>query len=119
MEEMFSLTDEMFFELNDGFFDIVTQQIEILRLAVLQKDFDQLILHAHTLKGSSASLRHHSISTTAADIELHARDRKHFNYGIAIYDLSEEIAHLRSSYQNWKKTYLDKIKSEENSLHSV
>lgn len=119
MKEMFSLTDEMFFELNDGFFDIVTQQIEILRLAILQKDFDQLILHAHTLKGSSASLRHHNISTTAADIELHAKVRASFDYGIAIYNLSEEIAHLRSSYQNWKKTYLDNIKNETDSLHHI
>ena len=116
---MFSLTDDMYFELNDGFFDIIIQQIEILRLAVLQKDFDQLILHSHTLKGSSASLRHNTITLIAADIERHARDKIPYNYGIVIYDLSEEIAQLRSSYHSWKRAYLDKIKIETNPHHPV
>ena len=119
MKEMFSLTDEMFFELNDGFFDIITQQIEILRLAVLQKDFDQLILHSHTLKGSSASLRYNNITLIAADIERHAKDRTPYNYGIVIYDLSDEIAQLRTNYHYWKKTYLDKNKNDVNSPHTV
>jgi HPt (histidine-containing phosphotransfer) domain-containing protein len=105
MKEMFNLTDEMFLELNDGFFDIITQQIEILRLALLQKDFDQLLLHSHTLKGSSASLRHHNITLIATEIEHHAKEKTPFDYGIVIYTLSEDIAQLRTGYHYWKRHY--------------
>lgn len=113
MKEMFKLTDKMFFELHDGFFEIASQQIELLRTAWLQKDFHQLILHSHTLKGSSASLRHISISLIAAEMEHHAKEETPFNYAIVIYELSEEIAQLRSQYLYWKNMNLDKINNED------
>ncbi len=114
MKEMFNLTDEMFFELNDGFFEIASKQIEMLRTALLEKNFDQLILHSHTLKGSSASLRHHSITLIAAEMEKHAKEKAPFNYGIVIYELSVEIAQLASQYSHWKSTNLHKTNNNTN-----
>lgn len=99
---MFNLPDEMFFELNDAFFDIASQQIELLRTALLQKDTEQLILHAHTIKGSSASLYHLSIVHIAREIEHHAKSNDSFDYATAIFKLSEEITRLRSLYMHWK-----------------
>ncbi|MFA6188120.1 MAG: Hpt domain-containing protein [Sulfuricurvum sp.] len=107
MKEMFNLPDEIFFELNDAFFDIAFQQIELLRTALLQKDMEQLILHSHTLKGSSLSLRHLSISRIAAEIEHHAKEKTFFAYATAIYTLSEEITKIRSQYMNWKSHQSD------------
>ena len=102
MKEMFNLPDEVFFELNDAFFEIAAQQIELLRTALMQKEMEQLILHSHTIKGSSQSLRHLSISRAAAEIEHHAREKSFFSYSTAIYALSEEITKLRSDYLHWK-----------------
>lgn len=102
MKEMFYLPDEMFFELNDAFFEISVQQIELLRAALLQKNMEQLILHSHTLKGSSQSLRHLSISRTAAEIEHHAKTQTYFAYATAIHTLAEEISRLQSEYTHWK-----------------
>lgn len=109
MKEMFSLTGELFLELNDAFFEIASQQIDLLRFALLQKDMEQLILHSHTLKGSSASLRHESITLIAAGMEYHAKEESAFNYAKAIYELSEEIARLRSQYMQWKAIHLPDI----------
>ncbi|MDQ1299221.1 MAG: HPt protein [Campylobacterota bacterium] len=109
MQEMFSLPDELFFELNDAFFEIASQQINLIRAAFLQKDFEQLILHAHTLKGSSASLRHLSISRTSAEIEHHAKAKGTFDYATSIYTLAEEITKLRSLYLNWKPAKLKSL----------
>lgn len=109
MKEMFSLTSELFFELNDAFFEIAFQQIEMLRIALLQEDMEQLILHAHTLKGSSASLRHESISLIAGGMEDHAKEGIFFNYPTTIFELSEEIARLRSQYIQWKAINMPKI----------
>lgn len=102
MKEMFNLPDEVFFELNDAFFDIASGQIELLRVALLQKNMEQIILQSHTLKGSSASLRHLTISNASAEIEHHAKANKTFDYATAIYKLSENLAILRSQYMNWK-----------------
>ena len=102
MREMFNLPDEVFFELNDTFFDIASGQIEQLRTALLQKNMEQIILHSHTLKGSSASLRHLTISDTSSEIEHHAKMKEPFDYATAIYKLSENLAILRSQYMNWK-----------------
>jgi len=102
MKTMFSLPDTIFFELNDAFFDIASQQIELLRIAFLQKDTEQLILHSHTIKGSSASLRHLSVSDIAQRIEDHAKATEPFDYATAIFTLSEEITRLRSLYMHWK-----------------
>ncbi len=113
MKEMFSLTDKMFFELNDAFFEIATQQIDLLRTAWLLKDFHQLILHSHTLKGSAASLRHMNISLIAAEMENHAKENAPYNYATVIYELSEDIAHLRSEYMHWKTVNKDKINNED------
>lgn len=109
MKEMFYLPSEMFFELNDAFFEIASQQIDFLRSALLQKDFEQLILHSHTLKGSSASLRHLSISRTASEIENHAKAKDTFDYATSIYILSQEITNLRSLYMNWKPNKLKSL----------
>ena len=109
MKEMFYLPDEMFFELNDAFFEIASQQIDFLRSALLQKDFEQLILHSHTLKGSSASLRHLSISRTASEIENHAKEKDAFDYATSIFTLSEEITNLRSLYMHWKPVKLKSL----------
>lgn len=109
MKEMFYLPNEMFFELNDAFFEIASQQIDFLRTALLQKDFEQLILHSHTLKGSSVSLRHLSISHTASEIENHAKAKDVFDYAAAIYTLWEEITKLRSLYMNWKPIKLKSL----------
>lgn len=105
MREMFNLPDEVFFELNDAFFDIASQQIELLRTALLQKNMEQLILQSHTLKGSSASLRHLMISNASAEIEHYAKANEPFDYATAIYKLSESLAQLRSQYMNWKPHY--------------
>lgn len=102
MKEMFNLPDEIFIELNDAFFIIASQQIELLRTALLQKDMEQLILQSHTLKGSAASLRHLIISNLSSEIEDHAKANESFDYATAIYTLSENIAILRSQYMNWK-----------------
>lgn len=102
MREMFNLPDEIFFELNDAFFDIASQQIELLLTALLQKDMKQIIVLSHTLKGSSASLRHLSISNASAEIEHYAIVNKPFDYTTAIYKLSESLAALKSQYINWK-----------------
>lgn len=102
VKEMFNLPDEVFFELNDAFFDIATGQIELLRTALLQKNMEQIILHSHTLKGSAASLRHLSISKASAEIEYYAKVKGSFDYATAIYKLSENLAMLRSQYMNWK-----------------
>lgn len=109
MKEMFYLPDEMFFELNDAFFEIASQQIDFLRTALLQKDFEQLILHSHTLKGSSLSLRHLSISRIASEIENHAKEKEAFDYATSIYALWEEISKLRSLYMNWKPIKLKSL----------
>ena len=109
MIEMFDLPDEIFFELNDAFFEIAAQQIDLLRTALLQKDYEQLILHSHTLKGSSASLRHLSISHIAAKIEHHSKEKDTFDYATSIYTLSEEISKLRSLYMNWKPSKLKSL----------
>jgi HPt (histidine-containing phosphotransfer) domain-containing protein len=109
MKEMFYLPNEMFFELNDAFFEIAAQQIDLLRTALLQKDYKQLILHSHTLKGSSASLRHLSISRTASEIEDYAKERSAFDYATSIYALWEEITKLRSLYMNWKPNKLKSL----------
>ncbi|MDP3266794.1 MAG: Hpt domain-containing protein [Sulfuricurvum sp.] len=109
MKEMFYLPDEMFFELNDAFFEIASQQIDFLRSAFLQKNFEQLILHSHTLKGSSASLRHLSVSHAAAEIERHAKTKDAFDYPAAIYTISDEITILRSLYMNWKPIKLQSL----------
>lgn len=106
---MFSLPDELFFELNDAFFEIASQQINLIRAAFLQKDFEQLILHSHTLKGSSASLCHLSISRTALEIEEHAKGKEPFDYAASIYTISEEITKLRTLYMNWKPTKLKSL----------
>ncbi|HEX5624050.1 MAG TPA: Hpt domain-containing protein [Sulfuricurvum sp.] len=108
MKEMFSIPEELFFELNDAFFEIAAQQIELLRVALLQKDVQQLILHSHTLKGSSISLRHETISQLAAQMERHAKEGSAFNYAKAIYALSEEIARLRGEYLRWKQNTANK-----------
>ena len=113
MKEMFSLSDEMFFELNDAFFQIASQQIEMLRVALLQKNMQQLILHSHTLKGSSASLRHETISNIAAEMEHHAKEGTLFEYAKTIYELSEELAKLGSQYLLWKMMY------PQNNLHNM
>ncbi len=113
MKEMFNLSDKMFFELHDGFFEIASQQIDLLRAAWMLKDFQQLILHSHTLKGSSASLRHMSISLIAAEMEQHAKEKAAYNYAIVIYNLAEEIAKLRSQYQHWKSINTHKINNED------
>jgi HPt (histidine-containing phosphotransfer) domain-containing protein len=102
MKEMFNLPDDVFFELNDAFFDIASGQIELLRVALLQKNMEQIVLHSHTLKGSAASLRHLSISKASAEIEYYAKVRESFDYATAIYKLSENLAILRSQYMNWK-----------------
>lgn len=102
MKEMFNLPDEVFLELNDAFFDISFGQIELLRTALLQKNMEQLIVQSHTLKGSSASLRHLSISNASSKIEHYAKTNEPFDYATAIYNLSEELATLRSQYLNWK-----------------
>ena len=102
---MFNLPDAIFFELNDAFFDIASQQIELLRIAFLQKDTEQLILHSHTIKGSSASLRHLSINDIAQRIEDHAKSNEPFDYATAIFTLSEEITRLRSLYMHWKPNH--------------
>jgi HPt (histidine-containing phosphotransfer) domain-containing protein len=102
MREMFNLPDEVFFELNDAFFDIASEQIELLRTALLQKNMEQLLLHSHTLKGSSASLRHLTISNASAEIEHYTKVNESFDYATAIYTLSENLAILRSQYLNWK-----------------
>lgn len=102
MREMFNLPDEVFFELNDAFFDIASGQIELLRTAILQKNMEQIVLQSHTIKGSAASLRHLSISSASAEIEHHAKVNEHFDYATAIYKLSESLAQLRSQYMNWK-----------------
>lgn len=109
MKEMFYLPDEMFFELNDAYFEIATQQINLLRTALLQKDFEQLILHSHTLKGSSASLRHLSVSAIAAEIERNAKEKNTFDYALSIYALSQEITKLQSLYINWKPNKLKSL----------
>lgn len=103
MQEMFNIPHEMFFELNDAFFEISSHQIELLRSALLQKNREQLILHAHTLKGSSASLRHMTISDSSANIEYHAKENTSFDYATEIYSLSQEITRLRSAYMHWKQ----------------
>jgi len=105
MKEMFNLPDEMFFELNDAFFKIASQQIEMLRIALMQKNMQQLILHAHTLKGSSASLRHEKVRYIAAEMERHAKEEAPFEYAKMIYELSEELAKLGSQYLVWKMMY--------------
>jgi HPt (histidine-containing phosphotransfer) domain-containing protein len=102
MREMFNLPDDVFFELNDAFFEIASEQIELLRVALLQKNMEQIILHSHTLKGSAASLRHLSISKASAEIEHYAKLKGSFDYATAIYKLSESLALLRSQYMNWK-----------------
>lgn len=102
MKEMFNLPDEVFLELNDAFFDIAFGQIELLRTALLQKNMEQLIVQSHTLKGSSASLRHLSISNASSKIEYYAKVNEPFDYATAIYNLSEELATLRSQYLIWK-----------------
>lgn len=102
MKEMFNLPYDVFFELNDAFFDIASEQIELLRTALLQKNMEQIILLAHTLKGSSASLRHLSISKASAEIEYYAKVKESFDYATGIYKLSENLAVLRSQYMNWK-----------------
>lgn len=105
MKDMFNLPDDIFFELNDAFFDIASQQIELLRTALLQKDMEQLILHSHTLKGSSASLRHLIISNLSSEIEDHAKANEPFDYATAVYTLSQNLAILRSQYMNWKPNH--------------
>lgn len=102
MREMFNLPDDIFFELNDAFFEIASGQVELLRTALLQKDMKQLILQSHTLKGSAASLRHLTISYASAEIEHYAKINEPFDYATAIYNLSENLALLRSQYMNWK-----------------
>lgn len=109
VKEMFDLPDEIFFELNDAFFEIASQQIDLLRTALLQKDFEQLILHSHTLKGSSLSLRHQSITHAASEIEHHAKEQDTFDYATSIYTLWEEITKLRSLYMNWKPNKLKSL----------
>lgn len=109
MEEMFHIPNEMFFELNDAFFEIAPQQIDLLRTALLQKNYEQLVLHSHTLKGSSASLRHMSISHIASQIEKHANAKDPFDYATSIYAISEEIVRLRSLYLNWKPLKLQSL----------
>ena len=102
MKEMFNLPYEVFFELNDAFFDIASEEIELLRTALSQKNMEQIILHSHTLKGSSVSLRHLSISKASAEIEYYAKMKGSFDYATAIYKLSESLALLRSQYVSWK-----------------
>jgi HPt (histidine-containing phosphotransfer) domain-containing protein len=102
IKEMFNLPDEVFFELNDAFFEIASGQIELLRAALLQKNMEQIVLHAHTLKGSAASLRHLSISKASGEIEYYAKVKGSFDYATAIYKLSENLALLRSQYMSWK-----------------
>lgn len=102
MKEMFNLPYEVFFELNDAFFDIASEQVELLRIALLQKNMEQIILHSHTLKGSAASLRHLNISKASAEIEYYAKMKGPFDYATAIYKLSESLALLRSQYMSWK-----------------
>jgi HPt (histidine-containing phosphotransfer) domain-containing protein len=102
MREMFNLPDEVFFELNDAFFDIASGQIELLRTALLQKNMEQIVLQSHTIKGSAASLRHLTISSASAEIEYYAKRNEPFDYATAIYKLSESLALLRSQYMNWK-----------------
>lgn len=109
MREMFNLPDEVFFELNDAFFDIASGQIEFLRTALLQKNMEQIVLHSHTLKGSAASLRHLSISKASAEIEYYAKHKESFDYATAIYKLSESLAILRSQYINWKPLHQSTI----------
>lgn len=105
MGEMFNLPNDVFFELNDAFFDIASEQIKLLRTALLQKDMEQIIVQSHTLKGSSASLRHLSISNASAEIEHYAKVNEPFDYATAIYKLSENLALLRSQYMNWKSQH--------------
>lgn len=109
VKEMFNLPDEIFFELNDAFFEIASQQIDLLRTALLQKDFEQLILYSHTLKGSSVSLRHLSISHMAGKIEHHSKEKDTFDYATSIHFLSEEFIRLRSLYMNWKPNKLKSL----------
>ncbi len=96
------VSDEILIRLNDKFFQSVRISLEKLKSAINAQDYKEMTLHAHSVKGSSSTLRYTTISEMASGIEEYAREEKNYSYNQQFDELLNEFIKAEEGYQIWK-----------------
>lgn len=103
LKRMLPLTDEILIRLNDKFFESIAATLEKLSDAIDTKEYEAIEMHAHTVKGSSASLRYAHISDIAEGLEKNAKAKESYPYEQELSKLSDEFTAAAHGYLLWKK----------------
>lgn len=110
LEEVFSelkmmlhLSDEIIIRLNDKFFESIAVTLEKLREAINTQEYESIEMHAHSVKGSAASLRYTLISEIAQGLEKSAKAKENYPYEQELSKLSDEFTAAAHGYLLWKK----------------
>lgn len=85
----FDLEDvEMLIEV---FIESASESLDSLSQAIANKDFDSILLAAHSIKGSAANLTLVEISELAKTIELNAREKNLIEYSTLHDELKQLV----------------------------
>ncbi len=86
---------EMLKEVLVLYFENMPKQIEEMKEAFAQKDFQSIHTIAHTLKGTSANLQYSNISQTAGELEALAIAQSDENHDALLNKLSIQLSHAK------------------------
>lgn len=102
LKAMLYLSDDIMIRLNNTFFETVSLTLEQLKDAIQKKDDEAIERHAHSIKGSSASLCYAKISEIAEGLEKSAHAKENSLYAEEFGKLSEVFSAASHGYTLWK-----------------
>lgn len=103
LKEMLHLTDDIMIRLYTTFFETVSATLQMLKDAIEAQDYDAIKLHAHSIKGSSASLCYHAISDLAEMIERKAEAQENYAYESTFRELAVQFDSAQHNYTLWMR----------------
>lgn len=95
LAQQIGVDTDMLQEVLSLFFTTMPKQIEEMKEALDQKDYETIHIISHTLKGTSANLQYAHISETAAEIEALAIAKVSEGYDALFNKLSIQLAHAK------------------------
>jgi hypothetical protein len=96
------ISDEILIRLNNKFFQSVRITLEKLKEAIIAENYKEVSMQAHSVKGSSSTLRYTTISDIAAMIEEHARGKNNYPYMQKLNELFNEFRAAEEGYRLWE-----------------
>lgn len=101
LKEMLHLPDEIMIRLYTTFFETGAGTLQMLKDAIEAEDYDTIKLHAHSIKGSSASLCYSTISELAETIEKKSEGKERYEYVKAFSELATQFDTAQRDYALW------------------